>query len=51
MQHCLQNMLHRASATSQEISTLEGVTIDAISLEVGALRYAQILVPATALPD
>ena len=36
MQHCLQDMMHRAAATGQEISTLEAVTIDAVSLEVSA---------------
>ncbi len=34
MQHCLQAMMHRATATGQEISALEAVTIDAVSLEV-----------------
>ena len=34
MQHCLHDMAHRATASGQEISALECMTIDAISLEV-----------------
>ncbi|KAL0037928.1 hypothetical protein WJX79_005866 [Trebouxia sp. C0005] len=33
VQHCLQDMVHRAAATGQEISALEAVTVDAVSLE------------------
>ena len=34
MQHCLHDMAHRATACGQDISVLEHMTIDAISLEV-----------------
>ena len=36
MQHCLQDMTHRFSATGQELSLLEAKTVDAVSLEVCA---------------
>lgn len=31
-------MLHRVSASGRDVSALEGMTIDAISLEVGCLK-------------
>lgn len=37
MQHCLHDMLHRVTASGQDISALECMTIDAISLEVCCL--------------
>ena len=34
MQHCLHDMLHRATATDREVSRLDSVTVNTISLEV-----------------
>ena len=41
MQHCLQDMLHRATACGQDISALECMTIDAVSLEVSVFVFAE----------
>lgn len=43
MQHCLQDMLHRATACGQDISALECMTIDAVSLEVSGFVFAEHL--------
>lgn len=36
-------MVHRAAATGQEISALEAVTVDAVSLEVSVHFRPQVL--------
>ena len=46
MQHCLQDMMHRASAVGQEIISLEGMTMDAVSLEVGDVVLCSLQQPS-----